>query len=253
MTDEAELARRRTLMGRGVMPWLTESHMWGEQTGRSWALITGTPTPDINLVLVYDDDPQLLTEPLAQIDKRGCPSLLMLAGPGKQLAGALPSSYTGVGEMPIMAADLATVPRQADLRVRQATAADIDAVADLISEAYGFDRDIGLLAAAPLRAPSSGMSIYLLEDEGQPVSTVTMCRAEDVAGLWCMGTPERYGRRGYGRALLAAVLQIAYDDGATLGLLGATPAGLPLYEATGWRTEETWELFADAVSEQFSH
>jgi hypothetical protein len=49
------------------------------------------------------------------------------------------------------------------------------------------------------------------------------------------------------------VLQLAYDDGATLGLLGATPAGLPLYEATGWRTEETWDLYTDAVSEQFSH
>jgi GNAT superfamily N-acetyltransferase len=254
MVDESELARRRTLMGRGVTPWLTESHMWGEQTGRSWALITGSATPDINMVLVYDDDADLLTEPLAQIDKRGCPSLLMLAGPGKELAHALPPSYSSVGEMPIMAADLAAVPRQPDARVRKATAADVDTVTDLITDAYGFARDVARLAAAPLAAGSTGaMSIYLLEDGGTAVSTVTACRVEDVVSLWCMGTPERFGRRGYGRALLAAVLQIAYDDGATLGLLGATPAGLPLYEATGWQTEETWDLYTDAVSEQFSH
>jgi GNAT superfamily N-acetyltransferase len=208
----------------------------------------------MNMVLVYDDDPELLTEPLAQIARRGCPSLVMLAGPGKGLAGKLPPSYSAVGEMPIMAADLASVPRQPDMRVRQATAADIDIVTDLLAEAYGFARDIAALAAAPLRAPADGgMSIYLLEDGSTPISTVTMCRADDIASIWCMGTPERYGRRGYGRALLAAVLQLAYDDGATLGLLGATPAGLPLYEATGWRTEETWALYADAVSEQFSH
>jgi GNAT superfamily N-acetyltransferase len=206
------------------------------------------------MVLVYDDDAELLTEPLAQIDKRGCPSLLMFAGPGKELAGAVPPSYTNVGEMPIMAADLATVPRQPDPRVRKATAADVDTVADLIADAYGFARDIAQLAAAPLESASMApMSIYVLEDDGQVVSTVTACRVEDVVSLWCMGTPERFGRRGYGRALLAAVLQIAYDDGATLGLLGATPAGLPLYEATGWHTEESWDLYADAVSEQFSH
>jgi GNAT superfamily N-acetyltransferase len=93
----------------------------------------------------------------------------------------------------------------------------------------------------------------VLEEEGTPVATVTVCRAEEIASLRCMGTPERYGRRGYGRALLACVLQLAYDDGATLGLLGATPAGLPLYEATGWHTEETWDLYTDAVAEQFSH
>jgi hypothetical protein len=56
-----------------------------------------------------------------------------------------------VGEMPIMAADLASVPRQHDPRVRRATAADVDAVTDLIEEAYGFAREIAALAAAPLR------------------------------------------------------------------------------------------------------
>ncbi|MCU1589406.1 MAG: hypothetical protein JWP11_662 [Frankiales bacterium] len=254
MLNESELARRRVLMGRGVQPWVTESHMFGAAGDRSWSLISGSATPDLNLVLVHDDDPELLTEPLAEVARRGCPSLLMLAGPGKALAGKLPAAHAAVGEMPIMSADLATVPRQHDARVRRATAADIETVTDLLATAYGFDRAIAALAAAPLATASSGgMSIYLLEDEGQAVSTVTVCRTEDVASVWCMGTPERFGRRGYGRALLAAVLQIAYDDGATLGLLGATPAGLPLYEATGWHTEETWDLYTDAVSEQFTH
>lgn len=42
-------------------------------------------------------------------------------------------------------------------------------------------------------------------------------------------------------------------DGAEIGLLGATPAGLPLYEATGWRTVEQWRVFTNAASAQFSH
>jgi predicted acetyltransferase len=67
-----------------------------------------------------------------------------------------------------------------------------------------------------------------------------------------MATPPQHARRGYARALLAAVLHHAREDGATLGLLGATPAGFPLYDATGWSTHETWDLYTDAVSEQFS-
>jgi GNAT superfamily N-acetyltransferase len=253
MVEEAELARRRTLMGRGNTPWLTEPHHFGLVTVGSWAIVTGVATPDMNMVLVHADDAGLLDEPLAQIAKRDCPSRVMLAGPGKQLADALPPSYTKVGEMPIMAADLAEVPRQPDSRMRKATAADADTVTDLLAESYGFDREVAALAAAPLSAESmGGMSIYLLEDEGVAVSTVTACRTDDLVSVWCMGTPAPFGRRGYGRALLAAVLQSAYDDGATLGVLGATPAGLPLYEATGWRTDETWDLYTDAVSEQFS-
>jgi GNAT superfamily N-acetyltransferase len=254
MVEEAELARRRTLMGRGNAPWLTEPHHVGQVTDGSWTLLTGASTPDMNMVLVHADDAGLLDEPLAHIAKLDCPSLMMLAGPGKQLAATLPPSYTKVGEMPIMAADLADVPRQHDPRVRPTTAADAGTVTDLLAESYGFDREIAALAAAPLKAESmGGMSIYLLEDEGVAVSTVTACRADDLVSVWCTGTPARYGRRGHGRALLAAVLQIAYDDGATLGVLGATPAGLPLYEATGWHTDETWDLYTDAVSEQFSH
>lgn len=254
MINEVELARRRTLMGNGACPWLTEAHMFGLVTASSWTLITGSSAPDLNMFLIHGADPELLTEPLAQIARRGCPSLAMFAGDGKTLADGLPSTYSPVGTMPIMSVDLGSVPRQIDPRVRQATDADADTVTDLLEEAYGLSRDVAALSAAPLTQPGSGgMSFFLLEEDGRAVSTVTVCRTEDAVSLWCMATPERYGRQGHGRALLGAVLQAAHHDGATLGLLGATPAGLPLYEATGWRIEETWDLYTDAVSEQFSH
>lgn len=52
--------------------------------------------------------------------------------------------------------------------------------------------------------------------------------------VWMMGTPARFARRGY-------------------ALLGATPAGQPLYEATGWRSVDEWQVFPNSTPAQFSH
>jgi hypothetical protein len=70
--------------------------------------------------------------------------------------------------------------------------------------------------------------------------------------LWCMATPPRLGRRGFGRALRGHVLALAREGGATLGLLVATPAGEPLCRATGWGVVDTWEIRVNAASAQFS-
>jgi len=53
--------------------------------------------------------------------------------------------------------------------------------------------------------------------------------------------------------LLADVLARARLEGASIGLLGATPAGRPLYDATGWTTLEEWQLFLSSDSTQFGH
>ena len=36
-------------------------------------------------------------------------------------------------------------------------------------------------------------------------------------------------------------------------LLGATPAGFPLYDGTGWLAFDEWQIFTNATSAQFSH
>jgi hypothetical protein len=43
----------------------------------------------------------------------------------------------------------------------------------------------------------------------------------------------------------------AAADGVRVGLLGATPAGKPLYDATGWTTLEDWQIFTNRESAQF--
>jgi len=251
--SEMELAHRRTMMGTAAQGWVSSPTMFGSVGPRSWSVLTGSLAPDMNMALIHSADPELLVEPLTQIARRTCPAILMLAGAGKTLADQLPATFQLVGSMPIMAADLSSTPGERDPRVRRAGREDEATVTDLISDAYGMDREVAALATAPLLAEGSkAMSIWLLEVGGEAVSTVTTCRVEDSVSVWTMGTPERFGRRGYGKTILASVLDTAREDGAVLGLLGATPAGLPLYEATGWQTQETWDLFTDATSAQFS-
>jgi GNAT superfamily N-acetyltransferase len=78
-------------------------------------------------------------------------------------------------------------------------------------------------------------------------------RVRETPSIWAMSTPPAFARRGYARALLASVLDWAKTDGATVGLLGATEPGFPLYESTGWTTFEEWQLYVNAPSAQFAH
>lgn len=249
--DETELARRRTEMGAGFSSMVTDPAFARVEEGW-WLALTGAPSPDVNMALVHRDDPDALSQALALVGAAGCPALLMFAGSGRGLTSGLPQGWQDVGEMPIMTVDLAETPLAADPRVRLAGADDVDDLTALLSEAFGVEpAEAGLLTSMAGR--DGGMSLWLLEDEGVAVSMVATTQIGDSTSIWAMSTPSRLGRRGYGRALLAHVLHEAVASGATIGLLGATPAGLPLYEATGWRTVERWQLFTNAPSAQFAH
>lgn len=158
--------------------------------------------------------------------------------------------------MPFMQADLAEVPQVADRRVRVAGPDDVEVMVALLADAYGMDPAVARIAVEPvltgLTNGTSDMRYWMLVAGDVPVSMVLDARAGDVITLWCMGTPQGFGRRGHGWALLAHVLDAARQDGLTVGLLGATPAGKALYDATGWRTVEEWRLFVNAASVQFA-
>jgi GNAT superfamily N-acetyltransferase len=251
--EQGDVARWRQQMGQGIAPWASKPGMVGEVGATSWLMLTGAPSPDVNMALVYDDDPDVLSSVLKKIEQLGCPALVLLAGDGKTRAHDLAGAWEGVGEMPMMTAELTQAPHASDPRVRRAGPGDEEAVRDLIGEAYGLSPEIASICTEILQRPVDTMTIWLLEDDGRAVSTVTACRVQDVVSLWCMATPERFGRRGFGRSLLGAVLDDALTSGASTGLLAATPAGLPLYAATGWQHVEDWQIFTNAVSAQFSH
>lgn len=248
-----DVARWRMQMGTGIGPWVDHPGMVHAVDGTRWLSLSGLPSPDVNMAMVYDADPAVLAGAVAEIDALAAPALVLLAGPGAERADDLADPWVHAGSMPMMAIELAEAPRRPDPRVRQAGPDDREAVVALLADAYQMTPDVLSICVDPLDQMGETMRIWLLEDDGVAVSTVTTARTGDAVSIWCMGTPERYGRRGYGRALLAAVLDHFHTEGISTGLLGATPAGRPLYEATGWQHVEDWQVFTNATSAQFSH
>ncbi len=246
-----DLTRCRTLMVTAAAELMA---LPGSTTGVGdgyWLAMSGVADADMNMALIHTDDRSVQADVVSQVQALGVPALLMLAGDARSLSPQLPSTWQPVGELPVMAVDLAATPTVADERVRAAGSEDTEAIISLICDAFGTARDAFSAFLADFFARTSDARWWLLEDDGAPVSTVWAARVEDSVSLWCMATPPRFARRGYARALLAAVLDHAAKDGATVGLLGATPAGYPLYEATGWTDLEHWQIHLNGESVQF--
>ncbi len=88
--------------------------------------------------------------------------------------------------------------------------------------------------------------IWLLEDEGQPVSTsafnTAIREAVQIGGVW---TPPELRSRGYGRAAVAASLLDARAEGVSRGVLFTGKENLPAqraYQALGFRRVGDYRL-----------
>ena len=253
LVDAGELSLRRSQMGRGCQPWVAHGGPGavGAVADGAWFMLTGAPSPDANMALVHDGDAATLATTKQVIEAAGHPTLFMLAGRsrGSELGGG----WQHVGAMPLMSSMLDDEHLRADPRVRQADESDFDTVVELLADAYGMTRHVAEVCVLVLRAEPDAMQVWLLLDGEQAVSSVMTTIVDDAVCVWCMGTPARFARRGHGRALLGDVLLRAKNAGASIGLLGATPAGRPLYESSGWQTLEEWDLFVNADSAQFPH
>jgi GNAT superfamily N-acetyltransferase len=249
--DALEPHAHRSRLGVGAR-WLAAGPggSWQQGDGYWWAL-SGAPSPDVNLAAVWTPDLAVLRQVEAAVREAGCPAVLSLAGPARSLSDQLGEQWSPVGSLPVMALPLEQAARRTDARVRLATPDDVDALTGLVGAAYGLGDEAAGAALRAIGAGDEGCAVHTLVEDGRPVSAVVVSRAEEAVTVWCMATPPGHARRGFGRALLGDVLARAAAEGAQVGLLGATPAGEPLYRATGWQVLEEWALYVDAASAQF--
>jgi GNAT superfamily N-acetyltransferase len=249
--DETELEKRRAQMGKSCLSFIANSPgSTGDQGVGWWVALSGAPSPDLNAALVDTGEEATAARTLRRVEEAGFPTLFMLAGAGRGFD--LGENWQHVGEMPFMSSSLGSGQLRPDDRVRRAGAADFAAFVELCAATFGLAPQVAAVITETLDAKDDATKIWLLVEGGQAVSTVLTSLVDDAVCVWCMATPERFARRGHGRALLADVLSRARADGAGIGLLGATPAGKPLYDATGWSTLEDWRIYTNAASAQFT-
>ena len=250
MTDRALLDRRLAQLGASILGSVTGDRAIARAGNGWWLVLSGAPSPDGNLGMVFSNDAQVLREVAAQVEWSGFPTVLLTAGDAPDRV--LSALWEDAGVMPFMAVDLETTRLADDPRVRWATPADLATLVDLLTATYGLEADIATATVEPVLLGAAPIWFWLLEGAGAAVSTVMSARHEDVVTVWCMATAPGLRRRGYGGALLAHVLAVARGDGAEVGLLGASPDGEPLYRSTGWRTLEHVRVHVSAPSVQFS-
>jgi GNAT superfamily N-acetyltransferase len=109
-------------------------------------------------------------------------------------------------------------------------------VGDLVSAAFQLPRDAVAQVIEPAVGPTAAADIWLASDGGEPMSTVTVTRTGDTAGIWSMATPPQHQGKGMGRAMLSRVIRQLGEQGVERFFLFATAAGFPLYASLGFVT-----------------
>lgn len=143
----------RASMGEGIRPWAQRPGGFHEVTESSWSMITGAPSADSNMVLVWGAGAEGVTRAMSDVTTRGVPALVLLAGAAKESGAAAPQGWQQVGEMPIMQVALADAVTAPDPRVRLAGPEDEAAVTELMSEAFGMPTDIARVCTEVLKGP----------------------------------------------------------------------------------------------------
>jgi GNAT superfamily N-acetyltransferase len=146
-----------------------------------------------------------------------------------------------------MALDLNPESTELDNRVSLASTDDAEFVMQLLEEAFTVEPGTFKFLFSASQDPRSALDIWVLKVDGVAVATVTTILVGDALNVWCMATPQRFERRGYGKALLGDVVERSRASGAEIALLSASPAGKPLYVDSGWETLEEWDVYFTAV------
>jgi GNAT superfamily N-acetyltransferase len=220
-----------------------------------WLALTGEASADLNMACVLDGPAAaaLLDNYVAEID--GLPTVLLLENPSPDLLEqARRAGAAHVGEVPTMVWQGAVVESgTGDLDVRAATTdLEVEAAIALVSEAFSLDLAMCRRVLGPMRN-SPIATIWLGDKEGEFVGAGLTLATREIVGVYCMATPKRRQRQGIGRAVLSGLMthHLTQGGGATRFLLGATEAGLHLYEQMHYEVVATPAALVFGSSSQF--
>lgn len=135
----------------------------------------------------------------------------------RSLAGALPSaSARGV-------------------QIRIARSADIDELAATPAIPYLVPDQIETTRALALNRTNRAVTWLVARDRSGIVGQAIVNLTGEIAGLYNVAVHPDARRRGIGRALTTAAMQVAFQSGASRIALNSTPEGLRLYLGLGFR------------------
>jgi len=208
---------------------------------------------DLNMCFVARTATRSIIEGYVRtINERGLAALVIVdEGAPELVEAAVELGLTAVGEVPVMLWENGPRLTPSDsYDVRLATEDDYNAVIALLAEALPLDEDM-CRRAFPSKVLSSGVEVWVADQDGGLVGTATLIRTDDHVGVYMMATPPRLQRQGVGRAVLQTAMAHHLARGATTFTLEATEAGFHLYEQVGYGTVASPTVLVAGDSAQF--
>jgi GNAT superfamily N-acetyltransferase len=205
-------------------------------------VLSNEPVADLNMLVVgAGADHEHFRDMASSCLRRDLPFLVMVfpeaGGEIDEIAANLGLVYAV--DFPIMVCNDPPLDPSGNPEVeigRAHGAEDADACADVMASAYSMPKDSVLRATPHSLFDTTGADVYIARFHGEAVGSVTLTYHGDTCGIWAMGTVAAQQRGGMGRRLLSTAMVKACDSGIRRFFLGATPAGLRLYEGLGFMT-----------------
>jgi ribosomal protein S18 acetylase RimI-like enzyme len=158
-------------------------------------------------------------------------------------AVAAAEGWTRILDLPAMIIDapITAVVRSDGSELRRADAArDGPAFAEIAAACFAEDEleaeGYRMLFASGAPLGGTDMAAFIASVDGRDVAAAWMTLDGDAGLVGWVGTLADYRRRGLGGLVTRAVTNEAFERGARIVVLQASPDGLPVYERLGYRT-----------------
>jgi GNAT superfamily N-acetyltransferase len=221
-------------------------------------VLSGEPVADLNYLIAASAESAAVdgfSSFVRHADEAGLPFCAIVAAcVAGELAGVCEShGLVHATQWPMMVCPAASAEAQpaegVNVRLLD-TEADVAAMSRVLGDAFRMD-PVSIARAMPLGLyDSPAIATYVAERNGEALSSVTFTRHGWAVGAWAMGTSAAAQGQGIGKALLSTAMATERGAGAEAFFLGATPAGLPLYQKLGYRTVFSAEVWVRGETNQ---
>jgi ribosomal protein S18 acetylase RimI-like enzyme len=204
------------------------------------------------------DADRVIAESIAELDRLGVAGTWHVgpwSRPGDLGERLLAAGFTDGGEEPGMARILSELPMErwpAGARVDEVVDADgLSTWRAILADGFGEGPREAEWAAQVYGAlgvgPASDHRLFVAHLDGEPAAAAALLLDGTVAGIYFVGTRPHLRGRGLGGAITTHLLRVAAHEDAELAVLGASPAGRPVYERLGFGTVASIRVFERAA------
>lgn len=221
-----------------------------------WLGLSGEPLADLNMTCVFSGPTASvrLNEYVDTANGAEVPVIVMLEEPAEELiteAAALGAAH--VGNIPVMVWQNGVLPERAKVDQTRIAMNDEERTAAIEVMAKAFSLDLAICTIVMLQIlEGHNVTCWIYEHDNHVVVGAGIgIRSDDIVGVYNMATQEHLQRKGIGKNILSSMMSNCFDEGVASFYLGASPAGLHLYEQLGYETIANPAAAAVGASTQF--